>query len=63
MGNGEFLHPMRNVWGRTDLLFGIELETLADNKLCLSSYVWQTFNFFVNNVLETIFVKQEREQI
>ena len=67
------------MWGRTDLLYGIKLDSSAaaagavdvsfaaekddKNKLCLSSYLWQTFNFFVSNVLETVFVKQEREQI
>lgn len=61
MGNEEVLHPLRSQWGRADLLFGLQLQRKSD--LCLPSFLWQAFNFVVCNILETIFVKQEREQI
>ena len=47
MGNGDMLHPMRKMWGRTDLLYGIKLEDPKnDIELCLPSYIWQAFNFY-----------------
>lgn len=26
MGNGDILHPLRQMWGRTDLLYGLKLS-------------------------------------
>ena len=60
-GDGNILHPIFRAWGQEESNF--QLKLTKKSNLCLTSRLRQVFEFFTQNVLESIFVLKEQENV
>ena len=60
-GDGTLMHPLNRSWGQEYTPFQLELE--KDNELALAPRLRQVFEFLVQNVLESLFVKKDADKL